>query len=697
MNDKQLLMVILAVTLIVVMCCCMLLLCLASAVGLGAWGIQSMSTNNDLDLPYGGEATETPLVVRPTKTSTPSTAGEWQEGEEPGGPGTPEPPGSDTLKTLQQAIVPTADLRDLAGRLEGKEDIPVTLDPPPPTPQKGEQKSFWVTNVDEDENFQIKAILRFVGNNSYFWVDEEVKFNNKDLQRLAKTFDEEIYDTNREFFGTEYKPGIDGDPKIYVLLARGLGSTIAGYFPSADSFSSQAHEYSNEREMILLNADGVDMRDEFTYGVLAHEFQHMIHWYHDRNEETWLNEGFSELASFLNGYGTGGFDYAFVNYPDMQLTYWPGGDTDTTPHYGAAFLFTNYFLGRFGEDATQTLVGSKANGMVSVDGALQEIGAKSPVSGEPLTANELFLDWTIANYLNDEDVADGRFAYKEYPDAPRTSDSEVISECPTEMLTRDVHQYGADYIKVTCPGEHTLFFEGSTQVKILPTDAHSGMYAFWSNRGDDSNMTLTHTFDLQDVDESVSMTYWTWYDLEENYDYLYVLASIDGEKWDILKTPSGTDYDPSGNSYGWGYNNVSGSGPEWIEETVDLSDYAGKKIDIRFEYVTDAAVNGEGFFLDDVEIPAIGYRSDFEKGDDGWEAQGFVRVENLLPQTFRLALISEGQRTEVDYVPLSGDNSAEISLKIGDDVDNAVLVVTGTTRFTNQTAAYRLQVVDRGD
>jgi immune inhibitor A len=37
----------------------------------------------------------------------------------------------------------------------------------------------------------------------------------------------------------------------------------------------------------------------------------MIHWYQDRNESSWLNEGFSELAAFLNGYGGGGFDYVY--------------------------------------------------------------------------------------------------------------------------------------------------------------------------------------------------------------------------------------------------------------------------------------------------------------------------------------------------------------------------------------------------
>jgi hypothetical protein len=186
------------------------------------------------------------------------------------------------------------------------------------------------------------------------------------------------------------------------------------------------------------------------------------------------------------------------------------------------------------------------------------------------------------------------------------------------------------------------------------------------------------------------MTYQTWYDIEEDYDYVYLLASTDGKTWDFLRTPSGTDEDPSGNSYGWGYNGVSDG---WIEEQVDLSGYAGQKVWLRFEYVTDAAVNGEGLLLDDVSIPAIGYQTDFEGDDGGWLADGFVRVPNMLPQTYRLALIRQGDETEVEYLDLPASNQLDIPIEIGggSGVDEVTLVVLGTTRFTRQIASYQIE------
>ncbi len=110
----------------------------------------------------------------------------------------------------------------------------------------------------------------------------------------------------------------------------------------------------------------------------------------------------------------------------------------------------------------------------------------------------------------------------------------------------------------------------------------------------------------------------------------------------------------------------------------------GKKVQIRFEYITDAAVNGEGFLLDDVRVDAAGYTSDFE-ADDGWTAAGFARVQNVLPQTFRLSLIVKGDTTTVTQIPVNADQTAEFpfSLKPGEE---AILIVTGTTRYTRLTA-----------
>jgi hypothetical protein len=127
---------------------------------------------------------------------------------------------------------------------------------------------------------------------------------------------------------------------------------------------------------------------------------------------------------------------------------------------------------------------------------------------------------------------------------------------------------------------------------------------------------------------------------------------------------------------------------------VDLSRFAGQVVFLRFEYITDENVTGEGFLLDEIAIPEINYTEGFESSDGGWVGSGFVRIQNTLPQTFRLAIIMHtGNRTSVDIIPVTTNQTAQIPIQIGsNDVKDVVLVVTATTRFTHEPAAYQLTI-----
>ena len=201
--------------------------------------------------------------------------------------------------------------------------------------------------------------LRYITPHSYFWLQDGVDAKDSDIKALMDTFENKIYPTDREFFGSEWTPGVDNDPHIYVLYVRGVGQSTGGYFSTPDEYNPAVFKYSNGHELFIFNADGETLTDEYTYGTLAHEFQHMIHWYLDRNETTWMNEGFSEVASFLNGYSVGGSDFVYAQSPDVPLTEWTSLSNDpniTVAHYGEAFLFLTYFLDRFGDKVTQAVV-----------------------------------------------------------------------------------------------------------------------------------------------------------------------------------------------------------------------------------------------------------------------------------------------------------------------------------------------------
>jgi immune inhibitor A len=579
---------------------------------------------------------------------------------------------------LATSEIPVRDMRSLAIRLHGvRPDMPAVISDSSPDYALGTLRSFKVHDDDSQELFLVDAELRYKTDHVYMWVEKGVKLDQAQLERAADIFENRIYSANRAFFGSEWTPGVDGDPHLSVLHARRIGSGVAGYYSSAHEYPAEVRPDSNQMEMFFINADNANVGGAFYLGVLAHEFQHMIHWYNDRNEETWLNEGMSELAFLINGFDPSGSDYAWSIRPDTQLNTWSHDDARSA-HYGAAYLFVTYLLDRFGEELTQAVVAHPANGIASIDAVLAE-------NETSLTFTDVFADWVAAAYLDDPELADGRFGYELVDSAQPQLDTEH-KRYPVER-TSNVAPYGVDYIYLDGGADLTLDFYGDTRARLLNTQPHSGDHLWYSNRADDSDMRLTRSFDLSGLSQA-TLQFWTWHDIEIDYDYGYVMVSTDGgATWQILRGPHTTDTNPNGNSYGWGYTGRSGGVPIWIEEHIDLSPYAGQEILLRFEYITDDALNNPGWAIDDIAIPELGYGDDVEYGDGGWLAEGFVRTNNFVPQSYLVQLITFGQETTVQRLPLQPEQSARWHLPLS-DAHHGVLTVSALAHVTTEPAGY---------
>jgi hypothetical protein len=256
-----------------------------------------------------------------------------------------------------------------------------------------------------------------------------------------------------------------------------------------------------------------------------------------------------------------------------------------------------------------------------------------------------------------------------------------------------VSQFGTHYYELSGGRPVTIDFTGSTAVQLLPTGDANGLF-WWSNRSDESNPRLTREVDLTDVN-TATLKYRAWYRLEKDYDYAYASVSEDGGlSWKTLTTPSCTTENPQGANLGCGYNGSSGgaSAPRWIDEQMDLSEYAGKKVLLRFEMVTDAGVNREGLAIDNIEIPEIGFKDDASAQGD-WQAEGWARVENALPQDWQVQLIvtnRDGSRN-VQRIPLT-DATGSTMLDLGGTVRSAVLAISPTTQVTTEPGAYELNI-----
>jgi immune inhibitor A len=655
---------------------CVVLMWVVIAVGVNAWIQQaSIVSKSGIDPTLGGEKEIN--GISGLEAGTIAETAPIVEAE------------NETLTTeaiLQNTRVERNDLFVLAEKYLGTTDVPVRLSAPPVVYENGDIRDFRILNVNSNRYRLAEAVLAYQTDHVHFWIESGIDYNPGDVKRLTDIFEEQIYPRNQGLFGMEYTPGVDNDPHLTILYADDLGSA-AGYFSSADSYPAQIENYSNQAEMFYLSAEHVRLSNSYVYGVMAHEFQHMIHWQIDRDEFAWINEGLSELAVDLNGYDLGGFTYLFALNPDLQLNFWPGSDQgSSTPHYGASYLFIKYLHTLYGDSFIKDLVTEQENGFDGIVSVMQKHALIDV--GEDFPAEALFQRWSVDNLVLAENTNDVMSDYQWALTGLPFGATEQIS-CGDEARWNQVHQFGTDYIAIDCAGDFEITLEWEANVPVLPVDPHSGSRYFWSNRGDESVMRLSRTFDLREVEGEVKLSYWTWYDIERDYDYLYVNVSENGVDWENLKPPSCTMANPTGANYGCGYN---GKSEGWVREEIDLTRFGGKEITIEFEYVTDAAVNGEGLLLDDIAVDAIGYEEDFEGDAQGWRANGFVLIENSLPQRMGITILDgETFANESQFIQ---EYPARITIPVRAEADDetAMVVLSGLTRYTRMPAKYRLRV-----
>jgi immune inhibitor A len=609
-------------------------------------------------------------------------------------------PGLETLTTLRQTVIPQRDPVDLARRLLGITSVSSSV--PAKAYQVGDLETFIAEDGDSTAQFTVTAQLWYKTAHVYMWFQQGYKPDLNAVKAAADTFESKTYPTVHNYFGRETSPGIDNDVHLFILNVRGLGGGVLGYFASFSEYPRAVAPDSNEHEMFYMNLDAFDatIGSETYEGVLAHEFQHMVHHNLDKNEDAWLNEGMSVLSELLNGYPDLGFADEFLSMPDTQLNTWSPEIGGNGPHYGAAFLFLTYFLQRFGEDGLRALASDPANGLDSIASTMRNLKAADPVTNRPITVDDLFADWVMATLLNNPKVGDGRFAYPRIASTLRAPEMRPIIPTPVAQNLH-VTQWGAQYLDIPRPGHYTFSLQCDPTVKVAPIDPHSGHWMWWSNRSDFSNMRLTRAFDLSSIDKA-TLSFWVWYAIEKDWDYAYVEVSTDdGATWKTLATQDSQPAGGHGNPYGPAYTGYSGGtyvgDAVWKQQTADLTPYAGRKILIRFEYLTDFVVNENGMLIDDISIPEINYGTDVESGNDGWIAEGWARIDNVLPQRYLVQMAEFGPTPRVFRLLGPDQGSTHTwTVDVGGNVSHLTLAVSGLTQFTTEQAVceYQLTAVD---
>jgi hypothetical protein len=556
----------------------------------------------------------------------------------------------------------------------------------------GDVTTFWVHNTETENNEQIEAELVHVTPAAYAWVEQGQPYDRDLIVRSVDRFSANTYPALRNAFGSEWNPGVDGDPRLHILFNRAMGSSALGYYYSMDEYTAPVRPVSNEKEIFFINLDAVNgaRSQRLLDSVLAHEFQHMIHWSEDRGEELWINEGLSNYAQEVAGLPASvPYVAIFAAQPDTQLNAWSGEPSETLPHYGAAQLLVTYLAERFGPEFLRRLVAEPADGARGVEQALAALGVDEEFP-------EIFADWVVANYADQPGALDsaGRYGYETYA-VPPLAPAARHQQYPVEDSQGQAFNQATDYLVLEGAGDVTFRFQGAPETRLVATTPPAGRRFWLTPRADDANPRLTGQFDLAAFAPGtpVTMTVAMWHDIEENYDYGYVLASRDGSEWSMLAGQNTRTDDPVGNNLGAGYTGRSLDplgAPGWRQEIFDLGDFAGGPLWLQFSYATDDGYNAPGWAIDDVVIPALGYAADFEGPADGWASEGWLLTDNALPQGWLLQVLEfDGDRlAAVRRIPVDAAGAAKFPVTGLGAGRTAVVAITALAPLTTEPAQY---------
>ncbi len=273
--------------------------------------------------------------------------------------------------------------------------------------------TFWAYDFSTGGEYQVQAQRVGVGTHCYIYLEQGRSVSPSVVDDFIAEFDGNIYAKVTSAFGSEPNPGIDGDPKIYILLLDirdtydypANPSYVAGYFFNVNEFrqSELAPDFqyhSNEKEMFYMDISPGQPESQAFLSTLAHEFQHMIHFNVEEtvkvlHDNTWLNEAMSTIAPLYCSYRPD-YErvYLFEERPGDSLVLW--NYAEPTYDYGTVYMWAQYVKDRVvtppGDNTIfWRILHDSQIGVASVNNALAGIGYGKDFRG-------LFRDFAAATY-----------------------------------------------------------------------------------------------------------------------------------------------------------------------------------------------------------------------------------------------------------------------------------------------------------
>jgi hypothetical protein len=179
---------------------------------------------------------------------------------------------------------------------------------------------FWARDLTSNIGRSYCVSSRLVGEGTFIKLYLENGIGTSmDYKTIVSEFDVKMRPKSDIAFGPP--SDINKDEKISVLIldirdgAKSGSGFVAGFVDPINFYRDNSSFVTRSNQMELLYMDGVELErlriKEANLGLpdtflstLAHEYQHLVRFQHSEGlDSTWIDEGTSEVASDLTGYG----------------------------------------------------------------------------------------------------------------------------------------------------------------------------------------------------------------------------------------------------------------------------------------------------------------------------------------------------------------------------------------------------------
>ncbi|MFX1304208.1 MAG: hypothetical protein ACFE9X_12705, partial [Promethearchaeota archaeon] len=151
-----------------------------------------------------------------------------------------------------------------------------------------------------------------------------------------------------------------------------------------------------------------------------------------------------------------------------------------------------------------------------------------------------------------------------------------------------------------------------------------------------------------------TLDFMTFFEIEGDWDYGYVeVYDQNTGEWYTLDAPGTVDYvahaqdnpncpngrEPTDYEAATRWHAFTGDSGGWIPVSMDLTPFAGHRIDIYFTLWQDGAFTLQNMYIDYISIPEIGFFDDVEAGEDGWTSTGWYVTDGIQDNGFSITAI----------------------------------------------------------